>query len=129
MSDDETLTHVKRLLGLLNGVELAWSQRTPTNIRLGLAIRDPRSLALLAHVTGAANVPLHVETHWRCHEVHDDPNCMRYDLRVPLESTPCDPPSNLQLVGGMLARQLKERGLLGPGEADELLRAWHFAID
>jgi len=51
------------------------------------------------------------------------------DLRVPLESTPCDPPSNLQLVGGMLARQLKERGLLGPGEADELLRAWHFAID
>src|SRR5437868_3295572 len=118
MNPDDSLTHVKRLLELLPGVHLAWTQKTPTLLRLGLSIIDTRSLAILAHVVVAANVPMYVEVAWDCPGGHDDPDCVRYDLRVPVESGAFDPPSNLQLVGGMLARKLKERGLLPQDEAD-----------
>lgn len=126
---EQVAAEVKRLLGLLPGVEVTWVQKTPTLVRLGLAIRDQRSLSLLAHVTVAANVPLHVETDWACPGVHDNPECVRYDLRVPVEAAPCEPPSTLQLVGGMLAQQLKQRGLLDSREADGLLRAWNFSVE
>jgi hypothetical protein len=129
MEADESLAHVKRLLGLLPGVDLAWVQKTPSLIRLGLTIRAPRSLAVLAHVAVAANVPLHVEVDWECRGEHDDPECVRYDLRVPIDTVPFQPPSNLQLVGGMLARKLKDCGALDAKEADRLLRAWSFAVE
>ena len=38
---DESLAQVKRLLGLLPGIELAWARKTPAFIRLGLAIHAP----------------------------------------------------------------------------------------
>lgn len=129
MNADDSLVHVKRLLGLLPGVTLAWTQKTPTVRRLGLAINDAYSLATLAHVVVAANVPMNIEVAWDCPGGHDDPNCVRYDLRIPIETGPFDPPSNLQLVGGMLARKLKDRGLLNAEEADRLLRAWNFALE
>ena len=129
MDADESLIHIKRLLRLLPGVELAWVQDSPTMTRIGLAIREQRSLAILAHVIVNANVPLNVEVAWDCPGGHDDPDCVRYDLRVPRETEPFDPPSNLQLVGCMLARKLKVRGMLEPSEADQLLRAWNFAIE
>src|SRR5437016_5017458 len=127
MDTDDTLSNVKHLLGMLPGVRLAWEQRRPTLIRLGLAIGDQRSLSLLAHVVVAANVPLSVEVAWDCPGGHDDPECVRYDLRVPIETGPVDPPSSLQVVGGTLARKLKDRGVLGVHEAEQLLRAWNFA--
>src|SRR5215467_13038961 len=99
MNAGDSLAQVKRLLGLLPGVELAWVHPTPTTIRLGLIVRDERSLALLAHVVVAANVALTIEVAWDCPGGHEDPNCIRYDLRVPVESRPVDPPSTLQLVG------------------------------
>jgi hypothetical protein len=129
MDADSSLGHVKRLLVLLPGVEVAWVQKTSTFIRLGLAIRSPRSLAVLAHLTVAANVPLHVEVAWECPGGHDDPDCVRYDLRVPMETGQFEPPSNLQLLGGMLARKLKDCGVLDASEADRLLRAWNFAVE
>jgi hypothetical protein len=129
MSPDDSLAHVKRLLGLLPGVKLTWVQKGPTLVRLGLAVDDPKSLAILAHVVVAANVPMNVEVAWDCPGGHDDPGCIRYDWRVPIESSPFDPPSNLQLIGGMLARKLKDRGQLSADEADQLLRAWNFAVE
>jgi len=129
MNADDSLAHVKRLLGLLPGVKLAWVQKGPTLFRLGLAIDDASSLAILAHVGVAANVPLNVEVAWDCPGGHDDPYCVRYDWRVPIETSSFDPPSNLQMIGGMLARKLKGRGLLSAEEADQLLRAWSFAVD
>ena len=129
MEANESLAHVKRLLGLLPGVDLAWVQKAPTLIRLGLTIRAPCSLAVLAHVAVAANVPLHVEVDWECPGGHDDPDCVRYDLRVPIETVAFEPPSNLQLVGGMLARKLKNCGVVDAREADRLLRAWNFAVE
>jgi hypothetical protein len=129
MNADDSLAKMKHLLGLLPGVRLAWVQNTPSLIRLGLAISDQHSLALLAHVVVAANISLSVEIAWDCPGGHDDPDCVRYDLRVPVESGPFDPPSNLQLVGGMLARKLKDRGVLGVDEAEQLLRAWNFALE
>jgi hypothetical protein len=129
MNADDSLVQVKRLLGLLPGVTLAWVQKTPTHLRLGLAINDACSLATLAHIVVAANVPMNVEVAWDCPGEHDDPSCVRYDWRVPIEAGPFDPPSELQLVGGMLARKLKHRGLLNAEEADRLLRAWNFALE
>ncbi len=109
---------------------LAWLQKTPAFVRLGLAVRDPDSLALLAHVAAAANVPLAVEVDWACPgRGHADPDCVRYDLRVPVETGPGQPTSNLQFLGGMLAKQLKERGLLDASEADRLVRAWSFSVE
>jgi hypothetical protein len=74
VNDEASLAQVKRLLELLPDVQLAWAQKTPAWIRLGLIIRTPRSLALLAHVAIAANVPLHVEIVWICPGDHDDPD-------------------------------------------------------
>ena len=130
MDAEKSVEHVQRLLALLPGVRLTWTQMPPNFIRLGLAITDARSLAMLAHIVVAANVSLGVEVDWHCPDGgHDDPDCVRYDLRVPLESGPFDPPSNLQLVGGMLARKLRDRGLLAPSEANHLLQAWSFALE
>jgi hypothetical protein len=33
------------------------------------------------------------------------------------------------LAGGMLARKLKDRGVLPRDEADQLLRTWNFAVE
>lgn len=129
MDPDESLVHVKRLLGLLPGVEIAWVQKTDTRLRLGLAINDPRSLSVLAHIVVAANVSLNVEVDWHCPGGHDDPACVRYDWRIPIETETYEPPSNLQKIGGMLAATLKDRGVLPQAEADQLLRAWNFAED
>ena len=129
MNADESLAHVKRLLSLLPGVTLAWARVTRTMIRLGLAISEPRSVSVLAHVVVSANIPLHVEVAWDCRGGHDEPECVRYDVRVLVEQEPFDPPSNLQLFGGLLARKLKDRGVLPAHEAEELLRAWNFAVE
>jgi hypothetical protein len=129
MNGDESLEHVKRLLGLLPGVTLAWGQVTKATIRLGLVISDPRSVSLLAHVAVSANIPLHVDVAWGCPGGHDDPACVRYDLRVPVEQGPFEPPSNLQLFNGLLARKLKDRGALPSQETDHLLRTWNFAVE
>jgi len=129
MNADESLCHVKRLLGLLPGVTLAWERVTPTMIRLGLAISEPRSVSVLAHVAVSANIPLQVEVDWNCAGGHDDPACVRYDLRVPVEQGPFDPPSDLQLFGALLARRLIDRRVLPAWEGEPLLRAWNFAVD
>jgi len=130
MNPDETLNHVKRLLQLLPGVRIAWVQKSTTCFRIGLAIGDAHSLAILAHIAVASNVPMGLEVAWDCPGVrHDDAECVRYDWRIPVETGPFDPPSELQLVGGILARRLKDRGLLPKSEADQLLRAWSFAVE
>lgn len=129
MDADDSLAHVKRLLGLLPGVKLTWVQKGPSLLRLGLVIDDSRSLAILAHIVVATNVPMNVEVAWDCPGGHDDPDCVRYDWRVPIETSPFGPPSNLQMIGGMLARELKDRGLLPAEETDQLLRAWNFAVE
>jgi hypothetical protein len=129
MNTDDSLAHVKRLLGQLPGVTLAWERVTGTMIRLGFAIREPRSVSLLAHLAVSANIPLNVEVAWDCPGGHDDPACVRYDLRVPIEQGPFDPPSNLQVFGGLLVRTLKVRGVLPALEAEQLLRAWNFEVE
>jgi hypothetical protein len=128
MSADETLSQVERLLGLLPGVKLAWVQKAPDVLRLGLAINDVHSLAILAQIVVAANVPMNVEVAWDCPRGCDKPDCVRYDLRIPIESGALNPPSSLQLVGGMIAGTLKRKALLPADEADQLLRAWNFDV-
>ncbi|MCY2963987.1 MAG: hypothetical protein NT069_10140 [Planctomycetota bacterium] len=129
MNADDSLVQLKRLLLLLPGVELAWLQSRRSVARIGLAVTDLHSLAILAHVSRDANVELCVEVDWSCTgKPDDDPNCVRYDLRLPIESAPYLPPSKVQMVGGFLAKKLRKRGLLPAGEADQLLLEWGFGV-
>jgi hypothetical protein len=52
-----------------------------------------------------------------------------YDWRVPIETSPFNPPSNLQLIGGLLARKLRDRRVLSADEANQLLLAWNFDLE
>jgi hypothetical protein len=125
---DESLAQVKRLLSLLPGVEVVWIQQTPALTRLGLAVRSPHSLARLAHIALAANVLLVVEIDFRWQGNEDDPECVRYDLRIPRDCEPNDPPSSLEIVGIYLARSLRKSGRLTSIEANDLLREWNSAV-
>jgi hypothetical protein len=129
MDTDASLLQVKRLLGLMPGVEVVWAQQAPSLIRLGLAVRSPTSLARLAHITFAANVLLVVEVDWGWEGDKDDPERVRYDLRVPRDQESTDPPSTLEVVGIYLARYLMECGRLASDEAIGLLRAWNSDAD
>ena|SRR5580700_732206 len=128
MDADESLMQVKRLLELLPEVKVVWTRTSPTRIRLCLAIKSPHSLALLAHVARASNVGLGVEVAWHWHGDKDDPECIWYDIRIPKEVTPYDPPT-LQIVGIYLARYLKKQGRLDASEADALQRTWNAEVE
>jgi hypothetical protein len=128
VDDAESLEQVKRLLGLLPGVEVVWTQQSPSLVRLGLAVRSPRSLARLAHITYAANVLLVVEVDWGWRGKVDDPECVRYDLRIPPNPERTEPPTTLQIVGIYLARDLKATQLLDAEEADRLQEAWNAMV-
>lgn len=120
---DETLKQITALLERFPGVRVAWTQKRPALVRIGLAISTPQSLALLAHVTCDSNFPLRVEVDWKWSGRRDDPDCVRYDLRVPLEN------SNLPFLGGMIVRYLRERSLINVSEADTLLKTWNWALN
>lgn len=129
MDVDETIAHVKRLLELLSGIEVVWVQRPPSFVRFGLAVQSQASLAQLAHIAVAANVLLVVEVDWEWQAAEDDPECLRYDLRVSSDYELDEPPTNLQVVGIYLVRCHKKSGRLAPNEADELLRAWNSVVE
>ncbi len=129
MDADESLAQVKRLLGLMPSVEVVWTRKTPAHIRFGLKVRSPGSLARLAHITLSANVLLVVEVAWGWQGAEDDPACVRYDLRVPCDPEPYDPPSSLEVVGIYLVRYLKKSGQLPRSEADGLLRTWNSVVE
>ena len=88
MPDPEAVERVRRLLESLPGVRVAWTQPTPGTARFGLAVSDPRTLARLVHLGCAINMPLVAEVEWSCRTLyeHDDPGCIRYDLRVPVSA-------------------------------------------
>lgn len=123
------MTKQSRLLELLPGVRVAWVRSAPSLVRIGLAVRSLSSLAHLAHIALAANVLLVVEADWHWQGGNDDPECLRYDMRVSSENEPEEPPSNLQVVGTYLVRCLERNGRLSSDEAKALLRAWNAAVD
>lgn len=129
MGVDESLATVQRLLTLMPGVSIAWVQKTPSFIRLGLEVRSAHSLARLAHVAGAANVLLVVEVDWHWTGPVDDLACVRYDLRVPRDDERVEPPTSLQWVGFFVARHLVDSGHIERDEAEQLVRAWNCALE
>ena len=129
MDPEASLSQVKRLLELVPGVEMVWVRKAPSLIRLGLTVQSPSSIARLAHISLAANVLFAVEVDWGWCGDEDDPACVRYELRVPREAEPQNPPSTLEIVGIYLARYLKGSGKLAPSEADTLLRGWNTVVE
>jgi hypothetical protein len=125
MNREESLSHVERLLTTLPGVEIAWKHKE----RFLMEISSQESLACLATISFAANVTLVVETDWRSFKAGStwDPKSIRYEFQFPVESESINPPSRIQVVGILLARELKERGLLPADEADSLQKAWNAA--
>lgn len=130
MNQEETLKHVKRLLGLLKGVAIDWEESSSKMLRLGLSINNQRSLAILAHIGVVTNIPLVVEVAWECNRWgHDSPDCVRYDLRIPIKDTQSGLTTKLQEVGGYLAIKLKNDGVLDSSDAAELFNAWNFGVE
>lgn len=66
---------------------------------------------------------------WEWQAAEDDPECLRYELRVSSDNEPDEPPSNLQVVGSLLVRCLTKSGRLDRDEVKELLREWNCALD
>jgi len=74
-----------------------------------MAVSDPRTLARLVHLACAINMPLVAEVEWSCQALstHDDPGCIRYDLRVP--ASPDDGSNDgLGLVEQLLAEWVQQ---------------------
>jgi len=127
---DESLTHVKRLLELMPGVKVVWVQESPKHTCIGMTIQSQETLACMVHMSFAANTLLTVGTDvpQRTCGVPADPEGIRYVLRINKETDSFEPPSQLQLLGIFLARELKARNLLGAGESAQLQIAWHAKV-
>jgi hypothetical protein len=92
MNDDDVRSRLKQLLASLPGVRITWfepalpatSGRYAGHARYGMEINNARTLSQIVHLACSVNVPLAVETDWNCGDPsrHDDPSCIRYDLRV-----------------------------------------------
>ena len=123
MNREESLSQVARLLTTLPGVSIVWKHRD----RFLMQISSQESLARLETISYAANVSLVVESDWRPFMPGDipDPKSIRYEFRFPVEQDSAEPPSRLQVVGILLARELKARQLLAAQEADSLQQAWN----
>ncbi len=101
---------VRDLLASLPGVRVMWVQPSSDFVRFGLSVSDQRLLARLVHLGCAINMPLVAEVDWSCQSLysHEDPECIRYDLRVPV--SPEDGPNDgLGLVEQLLTEWVQQR--------------------
>ena len=117
MTDAEILDELCELLCLLPGVSVAWKQTTRPGLRIGLRIEDARSLALMVHCNAHWNILFCVEKDWNCSEPHDDPDCLRYDVRIAHRE-------QRYAIGQGLIDRLKARGLLTPADAERRKQMW-----
>ena len=118
MTDSEVIDELSALLSLLPGVSIAWKQNPPGLYRIGLRVGDYRSLALLVH--WQCNFVIAVESDWNCSASHDDPACLRYDLRIPDRSSGIES----YVVGQYLLGYLESHGLLTHEAAQRKRPAW-----
>ncbi len=106
----EIQERVKYLFETFHGVKVAWIKIQPSReyIRFGLAISNARSLSRLVHISCIVNVPLHVEVDWSCCDWgnHDDPDCVRYDFRIPLPSKDNEDEDRLYYLEEVLTNQV-----------------------
>jgi hypothetical protein len=105
--DHNAVARVSGLLTQLSGVRVVWSRPAPGVDRFGLEVKDARSLARLVHIACATNTPFGVEVDWNCKDfyTHDDPACIRYDLRVP-RFAGNGPSDGLSILAGLLADEV-----------------------
>ena len=118
MTDNEIIDEICSLLCLLPGVSVVWKQKPPGIYRIGLRVEDSKSLALLVHMHW--NFIIAVESDWNCSMSHDDPSCLRYDLRIPDRSSSIES----YVVGQNLIDDLESRGLLTHEDAQRRKPAW-----
>ena len=71
-----------------------------------MEITDPRTLSRLVHLARAHNFVFAVEVDWDCGpmHLHDDPSCIRYDLRIKTAAGE-DEPSELEDLEHALPRE------------------------
>ena len=112
MDNDDLPSQVKELLASFPGVRVAWFEPTlPTTsgsyagyARYGLEISNASTLSRIVHLACSVNVLVAVETDWNCRtsSQHDDPACIRYDLRVE--------PANVVVLAQVLRHALAHQG-------------------
>jgi hypothetical protein len=123
MKEDEALEDFARLLSLLPGVTIAWTQAWADYLRVGIKIEDRHSLGLLAQLNQHWNVQFGVETDWNCAGGHDEPSCLRYDLRIPTAEAGRRL-SKIASVATLLLDELELRQTLDPEEAERRRAVW-----
>jgi|GEM_PF-3034841 len=122
-----TLGQVKNLLNLLPGVEVVEVHCSPDHTYLGFASQSLQSLARLAHTARDANVRLTVGVN-AYREANgglqrEDPAVILYRIEVPgrREAKSEESSTTLQILGIYLSKDLREQGLLGEDEAEQLV--------
>ena len=118
MTDKEVIDELSALLNLLPGVSVAWKQNPLGFYRIGLRVEHHKSLAFLVHLHW--NFVIAVEADWNCSLSHDDPACLRYDLRIPDRSSSIES----YVVGQDLIKYLETSGLLSHEAAQRKKTAW-----
>ncbi len=129
--NEPTLTQVKRLINLMPEVEVVEVLCKPAHTGLSIRIKNPSSLARLAHVGHAANVRMNVwldEYRLANGELSKhDPSGILYhlDIRGPREPEPDGHTTTLQRLGIYLVDELRDLGLLENQEASKLEMAFN----
>lgn len=103
MNYKETVQEVIRLLEMLPGTEIVRQAESSKSVWFMLQILDLQSVSILAHIAVWTNTPFDLEIDWKCTCNHQAPECVRYELRVPLFQDQDVPFEQLRHVGGFLA--------------------------
>jgi len=119
--DEGTQRRICQLLEAFPSVRVVWCQPAPGMHRFGLAVADARILARVIHLACAINMPMVAEIDWACSAAfnHDAPDCVRYDLRVPIRTlTSNDDLADINILEQVLVRELARLGLNVPDCGD-----------
>jgi hypothetical protein len=129
MNADESPAAVARLLALLENVEVQNFWQRDGLVHFQIRIGSIDSLGRIAQHAQFANLPTLTIHSAGTPAKHGEPVTLP-QLQVSASNEPYDerPPSDLEIFGIFLARDLKALGRLPAGAADRLQRGWNAVV-
>ena len=120
MTDEQSLRDIESLLNLYPSVTAAKVMGRDDNaVYIQFQCDCFQSLRKLCHHATFTNVGIEVEPVMTPH----DP--LHFSITIPNDNRSDSPPSQTQRFGVFLAWDLKNRGILSPCDANDLLRRWN----
>jgi hypothetical protein len=128
MEPTDSHKQVAELLGLLPGLEVQRAWLADGFAHFWMNIDSMDSLGrLVQHVT-FCNTGLGVDLDSNTTGYGGPSPAVRFTLRLAHDADPAETPSQLEILGIFLARELKALGLLPQARADELQRQWNGVV-